>query len=87
MATVCHSDRVLLEDFPVSLVDRASDTLMLAVHEDVPDSVQLISTVVVLGSDRISSFVAIGVRFTVLGLVMEGLVHVTDVVDQKSQGK
>jgi hypothetical protein len=55
---------------------------VLSVHQNVPYGVQLIGSIVVGESDKIGSLVTVGVELAVLSLSVEGLMHVSNVVDQ-----
>lgn len=80
-----HLDSVSLESGPVSAVDWSSNACALTVHKFVPQSVQLINRVVVLQGDQVTALVTVGVSLIVEVLIMEGLVHVANVVDQQTK--
>lgn len=80
-----HLNSVSLEGGPVSAVNGSSDASALTVHEFVPQGVQLINGVVVLQGDQVTALVAVGVSLIVEVQVMEGLVHIPNVVDQQAQ--
>lgn len=85
LAVLGHFEGVRLESRPVGAVDGSGDRSALTVHKLVPQGVEFINRIVVLEGDQVATLITIGVSLVIEILIVEGLVHVTDVVDQKAE--
>ena len=78
-----HIEHLRLESIPGSLREGTGNVVVLAVHDDVENSVEFSSAVVIWQSEGITSVVTADVSSVVLVLVVKRLHEVADIVDEQ----